>query len=135
MSREMDSIKYDGDKRIYFLEKNPNVYKDKIILLYGKTDSGKSTILLEILFLLKDIISIPIVFSPTNHADKEFDNIIPDLCIYRDVNIEKLEEILSIQEERTVHYDIANNIAVLKSLFDRLPGDHGKNQIKLIVNV
>lgn len=134
MNDHKEYIRYDGDKKIYFLEKHYDVYKDKIILLYGKTNSGKSTILLEILFLLKDIISIPIVFSPTNHADKEFDDIIPDDFIYRDVNIEKLEEIWAKQEERTILYDIANDITVLKSLFDKLANDHEKHQIKRIVN-
>lgn len=134
MTDARDYIRYDNDKKIYFLEKSPDIYKDKIILLYGKTDSGKSTILLEILYLLKEIVSIPIVFSPTNHADREFDDIIPDVFIYKDVDIEKLEEIWCKQEERTIIYDIANDISILKSLFDKIAGEHERHQVKLIVN-
>ncbi len=133
MNRSIDYITYDGGK-IYFIEKKPEVYEGKIILLYGETDSGKSTILFEILYLLKDIISIPLVFCPTNYTDSDFDKMIPPVCIFNNVDVKKLEDIWYAQEDRTKKFKIANDLGVLKSLFDRMATQHDKDKGDQIIS-
>jgi len=127
MNRSRDYITYEGGK-IYFMEKNPEIYEGKIILLYGETDSGKSTILFEILYLLKDKMAIPLVFCPTNYTDSDFDKMVPPECIFNNVDIKKLEDIWIAQEDRTKKYKIANDLGVLKSLFDRVASQCDKNK-------
>jgi len=133
MNEFKDYISYEGGK-IYFIEKRPEIYEDKIILLYGETGSGKTHILVEILHLLKDRISIPLVFSPTNFADSEFDGMIPPECIYDNVDIKKLEDIWNTQGDRTIKYKIANDLCILKSLFDRVASQHDMSKADRIVS-
>ena len=109
----------DGNK-IYFVDKDPEIYINKLTLLYGESGSGKSTILQDILYILKDKISIPIVFSSTNVVNEAFSNIVPQEFIHGDVNIEKLQEIWDKQIERVQLFRIANNIKILKSIFDKV---------------
>ena len=134
MNDARDYISYEGGK-IFYINKTPEMYKDKIILLYGETGSGKSTILMEILHLLKDKVSMPFVFSPTNFANHDFDGIVPPDHIYNYVDVKKLEDIWDMQEDRSVKYRQAKDLEILKSLFDRISTSHEKKQAEQIIYI
>ena len=133
MNNEGDYIRYDGDKKIYFIDKDYKLYMDKITLLYGDTGSGKSTILSEMLYLLKNKVSMAFVFSPTNFSNRAFDGIIPDEFIYDDVDIGQLRNIWERQEKRAKLYNVANDLSLLKVLFDKVSAEHEQRIANLIV--
>ena len=71
------------------LEKQYDYFLNKTTILFGATNSGKTTILLEMLYLLKDKIPSIFVFCPTSDSNKSFEGIVPDPFIWKDININK----------------------------------------------
>ena len=57
------SLNVASDIKLKFLEKTPDHYLNKSAILFGASDSGKSTILIEILYLLKDHVPNIFVFA------------------------------------------------------------------------
>lgn len=49
--------------------------------MYGESGTGKSTIILDILYKIKDKIPTCVVISPTEDQNKTYEDIIPDLLI------------------------------------------------------
>ncbi len=119
--------------RIYYISRDTNIYKDKVTLLYGDTCSGKSTILKDILYMLRDEVSIAIAFAPTDYIDKSFKNMIPEFLIFREVDVDSLKSIWEAQKKRAKKYRTANNLNVLYSLFKKIASEQDRNLAKIIV--
>ena len=95
-------------------------YLDRSAILYGATDSGKSTVLMEILNILTNKIPVAFVFSPTADENETFRGTIPNSMIYPTVEIKTLEEIYNRQKGSTKTYNIVNNLVSLRKLFVRV---------------
>ena len=108
----------DDGSTIKWFARSYEDFLNKTTLIYGRTQSGKSTIVLEIMKLLKDHIAIPFVVSQSNGAD--FIGKIPHNCIKPNITKEWLEDFLFAQKGRAQLYNTANNMENLKSLFDRI---------------
>ena len=135
MNRLKDKYIECADKtKVYFAERDPDLYIDKIILLYGSTGSGKSTILKDILYMLRKKISIAIAFCPTNFVNNDYENIIPESLIYKEVDPAVVEEIYRTQEYRSRLYKVANNPNVLRTLFNKIASSHEKMAARIIVD-
>ena len=104
---------------------------NKTTIIYGRRESGKSTIVIEILFLLKDYISIPFIISQSNAAD--FIGRVPKHCIKTSLTKEWLEEFLIAQKGRAELYNTANDIRTLKALFDKIKGSQSDNMEKILL--
>lgn len=95
-------------------------------ILYGESGTGKSTIILDILFHLKQHIPSCIVVSPTESANGTYTGIIPDLMIDSRADLtsaqlkQKLIAILKRQQQITQDYKLANNPDVLLALYNVL---------------
>jgi energy-coupling factor transporter ATP-binding protein EcfA2 len=107
-----------GDE-IKWLPKDKNNYLDKSTLIFGGTGSGKTTIIEEILFLLKDDIPNFIVVANENSM-KAYKNKLDRRCILNDLTKEKLLRIWNRQKSLTQCYEIANDINILESLFHKI---------------
>jgi hypothetical protein len=105
------------DIKIKFLEKNAKFYLNRSTILFGASNSGKSTILMEILYLLKDSVPNIFVFSPTADSNNAFDGIIPDPLIFKTVDIDTLTAIYKRQQAATRIYNNVNKLPSLKKLF------------------
>lgn len=106
--------------KIKYLEKDAKYYINRSTILYGATGSGKTTILIEILYLLKDAVPNIFVFAPTANETKDFDNIIPSALIYTDVDISVLTNIYTRQQAATKIYNKVNNIESIINLFKKI---------------
>jgi len=109
-----------GDVKVKFLEKDHKYFLNKSTIIYGASGTGKSTIILEILHILKDHVPIIFVFSPTADDNNAFAGIVPDALIYRTVDIKKLEEIYKRQQGATRIYNTVNEIKSLRVLFEKV---------------
>jgi len=118
----------DESKTIYTAEgdaipwfpKDVNNHLDKTTLIFGGTGSGKTTIIEEILYLLKDYIPNFLVLAPRT-SDAAYRKKLPARCIKEDLTKEKLQKLWNRQYYATQLYNIANDINVLESLFKIAP--------------
>lgn len=111
-----------ADIKVRFLEKSARYYLNRSTILFGASNSGKSTILLEILYLLRGDVPNIFVFAPTAEANNAFDGIVPAPLIYKTVDIEILTEIYNRQQGATKIYNTVNNLGALRELFKRVAG-------------
>lgn len=109
-----------GDTKVKFLEKDPKYFLNKSTIIYGASGTGKSTILIEILHILKDHVPNIFVFSPTADDNNGFAGIVPDALIFRNVDIKKLEEIYKRQQGATRIYNTVNEQKGLRTLFEKV---------------
>lgn len=113
----------DGS-RISWLEKDFQYYLKKLTLIYGGSGTGKSTILDEIMWLLKPYIPLCFVIAPTNSSNQAFTGKVPKRFIKNGRDLQKLvewlEKFVSRQKNTAQLYMIANNLKNLKSLFDKV---------------
>lgn len=114
----MSSIKCD-DGEIPMLNNHYSTFLDKTTILYGSSGSGKSVLIKHIMYILKNYIPNVIIISPTNTMNNTFTGIVPNVLIYKKVDIQLLLMIKQRQEE-SVHIDnLINNKEKLESVFKK----------------
>ncbi len=100
---------------------NYKYFLDQSTLLFGEAKTGKSSIMVDILYHLKPHVEQIIVFSPTDPQNHTYDRgIVPLPCIHYTITAELLENIWERQNALAAVYTRANEPATLKKLFDRL---------------
>lgn len=116
------------DKTIYTTEGDPipwfpkdvNNHLDKTTLIFGGTGSGKTTVIEEILYLLKDYVPNFLVIAPRT-SDAAYRRKLPSRCIKDDFTKERLQKLWNRQYYATQLYNTANDINILESLFKVAP--------------
>jgi len=125
-----DFIEDDMGNKIPYLKKDLKFFYRKITLLYGETESGKSTIIQEIMYLMKDRIPNVIIFAPTNDSNGLYTGKVRGPAIFRKLTIDILAEINERQKKAMKIYSIANDMETMRSIFVRFADD----RMKAIVN-
>lgn len=120
-----------GSDTIKFLEKSYKYFLNKSAILFGASGSGKSTILIEILFLLRAYVPIIFVFSPTAEDNNAFEGIVPNALIFKVVELSQLEEIYKRQQAATRIYNTVNNMDALRALFAKIATSDDIDSAKL----
>jgi len=117
------------------LPKNKDIYLRRSTNLYGNSETGKTTILMEIAHLLKDDIPIVYVVAPSNSQNHTYDGVVPQRLIKEHITREKLINIFRLQELKTELYKIVNNPKEIKPVFEAMkdipdcaPSYYGANQ-------
>lgn len=127
----------DGSKLNYF-DKKISLFLNKMTMLYGATDSGKTTILLDIMYLLKDVMAHVFVICPTNFTAGIYDSILPSHCIIPGTNnyetSDFLNNFLNRQANITNIYNDVNNVDNLQKLFSRLTHTDAMNRASFIIS-
>jgi predicted ATP-binding protein involved in virulence len=116
-----DLVLDDGTTMKWF-SKEHDYFLNRTTIIYGKTGSGKSTIIDEIMYLLKDHIAVPFVIcqSSITVESSPYYGKIPNNCIKSNVTKEWLETFMENQKGKAALYRTANNINNIKSVFDRI---------------
>ncbi len=109
----------EGDP-IPWLAKDTNNHLDKTTLIFGGTGSGKTTVIEEILYLLKDHVPNFMVIAPRT-SDAAYRRKLPARCIKEDFTKERLQKLWNRQYYATQLYNTANDINILESLFHMAP--------------
>src|SRR5687767_8772229 len=99
------------------LDKNPKYYFRNTTLIFGRRNSGKTTILNEIMYLCKDLMTMCFVISTTNSSNNNFTDIVPNKCIFSKLEDNWLKNLWKRQNDVSEIYEIANNINTLYSIF------------------
>jgi hypothetical protein len=124
---KMTSIRISNDISLKHLDKKASHYLNRNIMLFGASESGKSTVLFEILYLLKKAIPLIFVFSPTAGENCAFDGIVPSSVIRSEICIPTISAIYARQQAATRIYKMVSDINALRSLFMRVANGTLKN--------
>lgn len=113
-----DELKYDYT---HFL--------DQLTVLYGESKTGKSTLILDILYHLNKLVEQIIVFAPTDKSNYTYQGgVVPLACIHYTVSVEVLTDIYKRQEAFATIYKMVNNPKLLDRILART-GDAKIGQI------
>lgn len=104
------------------------LFLDKTTIVYGQSGTGKSTIIVEILYQLNQNIDQIIVISPTDPSNHTYSSgVVPKPLIHYNLTEKLLKKIWDRQEIFAAIYSRANQQTVLERLFRRLNLDHVTN--------
>jgi len=120
--------------KLKWMDKKYNHYLNKTTIVYGRTNSGKSTIIEEIMYLCKEHIPTVFVIAPTNSSNNAYTNKIPDQFIRKELDVEWLDKLLARQKNSAGAYINANKIEILKSLFNKISDETSQALEQSIVN-
>ena len=112
------AIHLPDKSKLHWLKKSYKNFLGRTTLLYGRTKSGKSVLIEEIMYLCKDFIPTVFVISPTNAANGTYTGKVPGKCIKKELSPEFIESLLTRQKNVSEMCNIAKELPVLKSLFD-----------------
>ena len=112
--------------KLKWLPKNHKDYLNRTTIIYGRTNSGKSTIIDDIMYLCKDYIPTLFVIAPTNSSNNAYTNRIPSQFIKKELDADWLEKLLKRQKHSAGAYINANKLDILKAIYDKLPEDSSK---------
>ena len=123
---ENTSIFSEDGTEIPLFSKDYTYFLNKSIILYGSSGSGKSMIMRDILYILKDHIPNILVIAPTNHLNNSFDDIIPPQLIFPDVTEELIQNIFKRQKTVVKLYNMVNDYQRLENIYNKLaqPSDN-----------
>lgn len=96
-------------------------FLDRTTILYGESGTGKSFVMVDVLHQLKTYVEQIIVISPTDRQNHTYDKgIVPLPCIHYSITPKLLDDIWERQNALAAVYTKANNVDILKKLFDRV---------------
>lgn len=128
----------DGSK-LQWLEKDYSYYFRKMTLIFGGSGTGKTTVMDEIMWLLKPHIPTCFVISPTNNSNQAFTGKVPKKFIQDGRDMDKLvkwlERFIERQKNAAQMYMHANNIQNLKELFDKVSDSQSTTIERSIIEV
>lgn len=90
------------------------------VILYGGSGSGKTNTSRFLIKLLSDSIPLIFCFCPTNSINKMYTNVLPDHCIYEEIDYKKILDIYYWQEKRKRFYLEINNLENLTRIMTKL---------------
>ncbi len=134
MSRDYLVLK-DGSKLRWF-DKSKNSFLDKNTILFGGTNSGKSTIMEEIMYLCSKDVPVCFAISPTNDANQFFTNRLP-AKFFRDgkepaATVAFLRKILNWQTKRCYLHNIANRLDILHGICEKISNSQVQDMIEYV---
>lgn len=132
---ENKDLHLEDGTTLQWFKKDYKYFLNKTTLLYGRTQSGKSTIIDEISYLCKAYVSSVFVIcqSSVTVESSDYFGKIPNHCIKSGVTKEWLMDFVKIQKNRAAIYKIANNIDNLKKVFDRIKDEDMEKAERLII--
>lgn len=124
----------DGTKLDWF-NKDYSMFLNKSIILYGLSGSGKSSIIINILYTLRNHISYPFIITKSMaSAEKNYIGRVPRGCIKWNLTKQWLEEFIVGQSARTKVYEEVNALHNLKETFDHIDNKLAVDHETCIIN-
>lgn len=106
------------------LDINYKYFLDRSTLLFGESGTGKSFVMVDILYQLQPYVDQIIVISPTDRQNHTYDKgIVPLPCIHYTITSKLLDDIWQRQNALSEVYTKANKPDVLRNLFDKIPNN------------
>lgn len=110
----------DDDDRVPVYNMKPIDLLLRTTVMYGESNSGKSTIIYHMLKLLRPFVPTFIVVSPTAASNGDYDERIPSVLIFKEPTKEIFKSIYQRQEAAAAFYRKANKVDILESLYVKI---------------
>jgi len=110
----------EEDVLIPLYDKSPYNFLNKSCMYYGLSGTGKTVLINDFMFRMKELFPKVIVFAPTNQEKHDYDGIVPTPLIYEDFTLDDIRELYAHQKAAAQVYNNANNLKVLNGLFDKV---------------
>ncbi len=127
------NMQLDNGSVIYEFEKRPENIINQITILFGPTDTGKTTLIKERIQLTRDYIPNWIILVPETSTE-DYRTIFPACCIKTTVTKELLKDIWERQEKITECWKYGNNLILLESIFNKISDTLEKHHVKTARN-
>jgi hypothetical protein len=122
----------DDNYKVKWFKKKPSYFVNKSIVLFGGNNTGKSTIIRNIVHVCQPHIPCGFVICPTNSVNRLYNDIFPDLCIKEDVSSRWLENFISEQKGRSSAAKKTNDLNLIGRIFERVSDEKQKNKVRQI---
>lgn len=109
------------DIEIPLTDMRPSLFLRKSTVLYGTSGSGKTYLIRDIMYLLRNHFARVWVFCPTNAQNNMYTGFVPNALIFDYPSIEIIRDIYEFQKVARGIYETANKIVTLRSLFMKIP--------------
>ena len=104
------------------------LFVDRLTIFLGASGSGKSTVMVHVLSAIKAYVDQIIVISPTDRQNHTYDcGMVPAPCIWYEITDKLLNDIWDRQNALVNVYTRANNLNILRQLFNKIP-NNGENK-------
>jgi hypothetical protein len=118
--------------KLKWMPKSYKHYLNKTTIVYGRTGSGKSVVIEEIMKLCQAYVPSIFVVAPTNSSNNAYTNKVPIQFIKKELDVAWLEKLLERQKNSANAYNNANNLDILKSLFNSI-SDETSQELELSI--
>jgi hypothetical protein len=123
-------------KPIKELKINAINFLNKSTALYGKSNSGKSSVMRDILLQIREYVSMGYVFSMTEDQNDSFKDIVPRAAIFTDFSQDDVTKFIiqfwQRQKAAVKTYKRATQPSVLVKLYRRVAGKRDDEMLKMI---
>lgn len=130
---EDNYILLEDQTKIHGLPKDKYLYLNKSTVIFGAPQTGKTTIVDEIMYLCKDSIPNIFVIAPTNASNNTYSGKVPKRCIKSEMDVGWLETFLKRQRYLAEVYQNCNDLNTLKNLFIKVATDGDIRIVKSII--
>lgn len=113
-----EPITLENGSSIGLLSKDPNLFLNRSITLYGGSGTGKTTVAIEILYILSKHIPSCTAYIPSSESSGDYNGIIPRQVIKSDVKANEIRDIYKNQQRKTKIYNFVNNVNNLRNVFN-----------------
>lgn len=117
------------------IPRDPKLLLKKNIVLYGANNSGKTTLLIDLLSIIRPYVPNIIAYAPTADSNNSLKDIVPDMLIQRNMELDHIKRVYNRQKDAAAAYNNANDPEILRSLFNRAVGNDDKCIEKTIVDI
>ena len=111
------SIQLSDGSKLGLMPKDKHIFLDRSAVYYGATGTGKSYLVREELFLIKDDVERACLFSPTNDVNGDYDGIVHPAVIHRKVAKQAIEKLFTEQQRRARLHTIVHSLEYIKPIF------------------
>jgi len=105
------------DFKVPKLTLDKSLLKNKSIVIYGLSDTGKTTITLDIMHILRDDIEQVIVVNKNEESNNSYNGVVPQVFVHKNLTPELIDEIWSRQGALTGVYKQANRYDIILSIY------------------
>lgn len=123
---------YCNGVEIPSISKDANIFLNKSTVIYGPSETGKSTIIKDILNVIKDQTVATFLYTGSSGGLREFKNIIPKATTFDRLDVDQFSMLYKRQKTVTGIYERVNDHEVLLSLLNKLGITDHINIVKAI---